>query len=209
MPKSYDPESFGGSHHKAGEPSGAIWVALRARLWRTLTNNGAHKATCYACGHEILPGLGECQHLLSPSSHPQLALAESNLRPIHGGGRRRCPTCRLSCNSLSAGNLAVRDDSGRPLPFTDAFIAAAQERTGTSRGNPRPAAQEKATAEFPQSQKREEGRDWDLMARERDAEQGKVAPGPDLAVLEPRENATEPVAPGSPEWFMQNAPEWK
>jgi hypothetical protein len=207
MPKSYDPESFGGSHHKSGEPSGAVWVALRARLWRTWTVNGSHKATCYACGHEILPALGEVQHLLSPSSHPQLALAESNLRPIHGGGRRRCPICRLSCNSLSAGNLAARDESGRPLPFTDAFITAAQERTGTSRGNPRPDAEKASPA--PRERVSTEGRDWDLMARERDAAQGKVAPGADLVWLEPDETATEPVMPGSPEWFMQNAPEWQ
>jgi len=151
MPKSRT--GFAQGHVKANEPSGYQWSLIRKRLWRMWTQNGAHQATCYACEHPISPGLGEVQHLLPPSTHPGLRMTESNLRPIHGGGRKRCGVCGLACNSVSASNLAVRDASGRALPFTDAFIRQAQERTADPRsrsGRIRPpAAPGRDTASIP------------------------------------------------------------
>ena len=125
----------GGSHRRPGDPrEGAVWTGLKERLWRRWTDGGRHPATCYHCSHPIVTGLGEIQHLLSPRQFPQYAMTESNLKPSHGGGRRRCQTCGLACNAVAAGNAAARDERGRPLPFTAQFIRDAQARTKVSAG---------------------------------------------------------------------------
>lgn len=131
------------------------WRTLRARLWRQWTGNGAHSAICYHCQHPITNGLGEIQHLLSPQTHPQSAMLESNLRPSHGGGRKRCGSCGLACNQLAAGNAAARDEKGRPLPFSEAFIRAAQARTGAGNRLNRPVPPVKR-AKAPETA----GREW-------------------------------------------------
>lgn len=222
MPKTYDGDAFGRGH-KPGEPAGAAWNALRARLWQEWTGGGVRAAVCYHCGHDILPGLGEVQHLLSPSTHPGLAMTEYNLRPAHGGGRRRCPDCWLACNSVAAGNAAVRDAEGRPLPFTPAFIKAAQARTAAGKSYlPRPRTGRNAGGDRdagtardggletrrahmrtdppdpagPQRQA-DEGRDWDAMAPFQVDDPLPTAPA----------TGPEPL-PGSPEWYARNYPEW-
>lgn len=195
------------SHRRPGDPrETAVWASMRATLWRTWTGNGAHAAVCYHCQHPI-QGIGEVQHLISPRIRPELAMAESNLRPSHGGGKKRCPTCGLACNPLAAGNAAARDAEGRPLPFTDQFIREAQERTKTGQ---RPAAGRPAASG--RHAPADPGRDWDKMA----AEQQRAAVLPparaDSTPVEPNVPAQahlspEPV-PGSPEWFMRHYPEW-
>jgi hypothetical protein len=81
---------------------------------------------CYHCGHHIIRGLGTVQHLIPPSVAPALAADPRNLRPCHAGGNRRCPECGLACQQVAAGNLAPRDEQGRPLPFPPEFIKAKQ-----------------------------------------------------------------------------------
>ena len=104
-----------------GPPSGPGWVAFRKQLFAE--RGGA--PLCYHCSHPVYgPARGEIQHLLSPRLYPQLAWSRSNLRIVHAGGAKRCPVCDLACQSISASNIAPRDEMGRPLPFGPDFLAA-------------------------------------------------------------------------------------
>jgi hypothetical protein len=119
-----------------GPPTGRAWAAFRRQLF------AEHGGTplCWHCQHPVLgPQRGEVQHLLSPRTHPQLAWARSNLKIVHAGGSKRCQVCDLSCQSISAGNLAPRDEMGRPLPFPPDFLAAriAERRAHVNRAGPR------------------------------------------------------------------------
>jgi hypothetical protein len=107
----------------SARPAGPKWVEFRRRLFSG--DVWGPTPLCHLCGH---PGASEVQHQFAPDTRPDLAWAVSNMRPAHGGGARRCPTCGLACNALAASNLAIRGADGIPLPFTDAFIKAAQER---------------------------------------------------------------------------------
>lgn len=115
-------------------------MRLANQLWAGWTGGGRHPAICYhlLCHHEIAGRqFGEIQHLLSPQAHPELTLAPQNLKPVHAGGRKRCPDCGLSCQNLAAGNLAERDPMGRPLPFSLEFIESAKARIKPKSQQPR------------------------------------------------------------------------
>jgi hypothetical protein len=115
-------------------PSGRRWQAFRARMFGP--DGWGAAPDCFLCGHRIAPGLGEIQHQVPPAVRPDLAYDGRNVRPVHGGGRKRCPTCRLACNPIAASNVAPRDAQGRPVPWDEAFIAAARKRTeGTGRSS--------------------------------------------------------------------------
>jgi hypothetical protein len=118
-----------------GPPQGREWGAFRRMLFAEHGN----APLCYHCGHVVPgPSRGEIQHLLSPRTHPQLAWARRNLRFTHAGGAKRCPVCDLSCQSISASNVAPRDSTGRPLPFAPDFLAAkvAERKARVNRPGP-------------------------------------------------------------------------
>lgn len=70
----------------------------------------------------------EIAHLIPPQVAPHLAYDPENVRPAHGGGKRRCAEppdgCGLACNTVAAGNVAPRGADGRSLPFPPSFLAA-------------------------------------------------------------------------------------
>lgn len=106
-------------------PAGPRWVALRKFLFSA--EHWGISPLCAACQHRILPGLGEVQHQVPAKVNPALAWDMSNMAPVHGGGRKRCPDCDLFCNAILAGNITPRDEHGRPvLPWPATFLAEKQ-----------------------------------------------------------------------------------
>jgi hypothetical protein len=123
--------------------TGPEWSRFRLQLFAEWGGMPA----CWGCGHPVRgPGAGEIQHIIPYSQAPLLGWARSNLRAVHGGGRKRCQACGLACNVIAAGNLCPRDADGRPLGgWSPEFIALARERTekdrrrsGTGRDRRRP-----------------------------------------------------------------------
>jgi len=115
-----------------GPPSGPAWTEFRRRLFADWAARGPVR--CFACGCPIAAGQGEIEHRISASRRPDLAWTkwwqgEPFLVPVHGSGKRRCPSHDLACNAVIGANAARRDDLGRSVPLTAAEIAAAQERT--------------------------------------------------------------------------------
>lgn len=101
-------------------PAGPKWVEFRKVLF---ARPGWDR--CYFCGHHIDgPDAGEVEHLISPSRRPDLAWDPANLRPTHGGGKRRCQQCGLNCNMVAQANTSERDEQGRSVPFTPGRLAA-------------------------------------------------------------------------------------
>jgi hypothetical protein len=115
-----------------GPPAGPRWSAFRRELFARWSASGTRPVLCWACGHPVPgPDGGEVQHVISWRVRPDLAWTRSNLRPIHGGGRKRCPdpSCGLACNAVAAGQPA----QGQPVPWSAEFIAAARARTEDGR----------------------------------------------------------------------------
>lgn len=138
-----------GSGPRQADAYGPGYGRFTARLWGTPPPEGFRGLPCAFCGEPITPGLGQVDHRIPPAIAPQLAQARGNVRPCHGGGRRRSPS-GLACNSVAAGNLAPKDSDGYPAaPWPEDFKLAAieraqaRDRTGASSvtrrnpGNPR------------------------------------------------------------------------
>jgi hypothetical protein len=191
-------------------PSGRKWGEFRQRV---LSFGGPfYNAPCYFCRHPFeRPELAEIQHHIAPDVRPDLAWSVSNMAVAHSG-RHRCPSCSIACQAVAAANHAPRDDQGRPVPWTEEFIArksaeararlASPPKSGTGHAPYARAQQQPASA--PQRHQDDRGRDWDEMARERDRQ---AAETPVKAPTAP-ETEPEPV-PGSPEWYARYAPEWR
>jgi hypothetical protein len=92
-------------------PHGRDWTTFRNAFARTARH------VCYYCHHPVTPGLAEVHHLISPKIEPRLTFARSNLRIVHGGGKRRCPVCDRSCNTMMERKGIPRDSNGIALPL--------------------------------------------------------------------------------------------
>lgn len=114
----------------------------------------------------------EIAHLIPPQVAPHLAYVPENVRPAHGGGKRRCAECFIACNTAAAGNLAPRDGNGRSLPFPPAFIEShrkqpgqvpAPGRKGTKTAETRTSVRKRPEPEADRPTRRiysDAGRDW-------------------------------------------------
>lgn len=130
-------------------PSGPHWLEYRRRLFaKWAMKTGA--VECFYCSEPIgrTPDgkwLGEIEHRINIERAPELAWREYHddgqpqLVPVHGGGTKRSPIGDLACNSIAASNSAVRDELGRPLPFSAEYKArkVAERKAWLARGGGR------------------------------------------------------------------------
>jgi hypothetical protein len=135
-------------------PSGPRWQAFR----RAMLIRWGPLPLCYYCGHPA--AAPELAHLIPPGIAPHLGYSPENVKPAHGGGKRRCtePGCQLACNLVAAGNLAPRGPGGLSLPFPPAFIADHQGQRSRIRSSPAPAAGPARPARPPRVP--DVGREW-------------------------------------------------
>lgn len=135
------------------KPTGHVWTEYRRTLfakWSAAPGG----LRCFYCGEPVLRGprgeyLGEIEHRISWRRAPELAWSEfhpdgqRHLVPVHAGGAKRSPRGGLACNAIAGSNTAERDELGRPLPFSAAYLAekiteraAHVARGGRPRGTP-------------------------------------------------------------------------
>lgn len=86
------------------KPSGRAWQAIRLRVF------AIHGRICVICGHD---GSNQVDHVIPVAVAPELAFVLTNLRPVHGVPRNRCPVCGQACNQAKAAGVAKPLVSGR------------------------------------------------------------------------------------------------